>query len=83
MNPYYEMITYTEDGDLIIEVSAGLEDKDWGVIQSPFMRDNAKTTGFSQRIKVGNGKMTYSETTMLEIYGRTFEHTDENVLIKE
>lgn len=72
-----------EDGDLIIEVSAGLEDKDWGIIQSPFMRDNAKTTGFNQRIKVGNGKMTYSETTMLEIYGRTFEHTDENVLIKE
>lgn len=41
------MINYTEDEDLIIEVSAGLEDKDWGVIQSHFMRDNSKTTGFS------------------------------------
>ncbi len=72
-----------EDGDLIIEVSAGIDDKDWGIIQSPFMKKNARTTGFTQKIKVGKGKMSYSETTMLDIYGRVFEHTDQNELIRE
>jgi hypothetical protein len=72
-----------EDGDLIIEVSAGIDNMDWGIVQSPFMKKNAKTTSFSQKIKVGKGKMFYSETTMLDIYGRVFEHTDQNELIKE
>ena len=72
-----------KDGDLIIEVSAGIDDKDWGIIQSPFMKKNAKTTSFTQKIKVGKGKMFYSETTMLDIYGRIFEHTDQNELFKE
>jgi hypothetical protein len=69
-----------DEGDLIIEVSASVEDSDWNIIQSPFMRKNAQTTSFHQKITVGNGKMHYLETTMLDIYGKTFEHTDENEL---
>jgi len=78
---------YTERRDernnLIIEVSASVDDKDWGIIQSPFMQKNARTTAFKQKITVGNGKMAYSETTMLDIYGKPFEHTDQNELIRE
>lgn len=68
------------DGNLIIEVAAGVDNEDWGIVQSPFMRDNARTTGFKQKIIVGNGRMYYEETTVVDIYGKTFEHTDENTL---
>ncbi|MEE8379854.1 MAG: heme-binding beta-barrel domain-containing protein [Gammaproteobacteria bacterium] len=70
-------------GNVVLEVSANINDKDWQIIQSPFMRDNARTTEFHHRITVGNGKLSYSETMMLEIYGRTFEHTDENELRRQ
>jgi len=67
-------------GNLIIEVEAAEDNADWGIVQSPYMQKNARTTSFKHRIVVGNGKMTYSETTMLDIYGRVFEHTDDNEL---
>ena len=70
-----------ENGDLIIEVAASLDDPDWNIVQSPFMMKNARTTSFHQKITVGNGKMHYRETTMLDIYGKVFEHTDENQLL--
>lgn len=73
----------TPDGSIILEVSAGLDAKDWKIIQSPFMQDNARTTNFRHRIVVGNDKLSYSETTTLEIYGKVFEHTDQNELLRE
>ena len=71
------------DGNFVLEVSASLNDKNWQIIQSPFMRDNACTTEFHHQITVGNGKLSYSETTIVEIYGKTFEHTDQNELIRQ
>ena len=71
------------DGSIVLEVSAGLNDKDWQIIQSPFMRDNARTTAFCHRISVGNDKLSYSQTTTLEIYDKVFEHTDDNELIRQ
>lgn len=71
----------TGNGSLLLEVAAGLNNKDWQIIQSPFMADNARTTKFSHRITVGKGKLSYSETTILDIYGKVFEHTDENKLV--
>ena len=72
-----------DSGSIILEVSASLNDKDWQIIQSPFMRDNARTTEFQHRIIVGNGKLSYSETTTVEIYGKVFEHTDQNKLMRQ
>ena len=71
------------DGNIILEVSAALNDKDWHIIQSPFMRDNARTTAFRHRISVGNDNLAYSQTTTVEIYGKVFEHTDQNELIRQ
>ena len=71
------------DGSFVIKVSASLKDKDWQIIQSPFMRDNARTTEFHHQITVGNGKLSYSETTIVDIYGKTFEHTDQNELTRQ
>ncbi|RLA25040.1 MAG: hypothetical protein DRQ62_03720 [Gammaproteobacteria bacterium] len=69
------------DGNEIIEVVAHADNPDWSIIQSPFMQGNARTTTFSQSITVGNGKLSYTQTMMVDIYGKTFEHTDKNELI--
>lgn len=71
------------DGRVVLEVAAMLDDKDWSIVQSPFMRDNARTTEFRHRIAVGNGTLTYAETTIVDIYGKMFEHTDGNSLVRQ
>ncbi|NOY71047.1 MAG: FABP family protein [Gammaproteobacteria bacterium] len=70
-----------KDGSVTLEVSANVDDSQWGIIQSPFMQDNARTTEFRHHITVGNGKLSYSETTIVDIYGKIFEHTDDNDLL--
>jgi hypothetical protein len=64
------------------EVAARMDDPDWGIIQSPFMRDQARTVEFRHQIQVDGDKLSYKETTVLEIYGKTFDHTDENELTR-
>lgn len=71
-----------DNKEVVIEVAASLEDKDWNIIQSPFMMKKARTTSFFHRITIGNGKMAYKEITTLDIYGKVFEHTDENELTR-
>jgi len=71
------------DGRVVLEVAAGKDDSDWGIVQSPFMRDNARTTGFHHKLTVGEETLSYSETTIVDIYGRVFEHTDENELRRQ
>ena len=69
---------YTSPIDLVVQVELGAAD--WGIAQSPFMRDKAKTTSFTHKLSVENETLTYSESTMLEIYGKTFDHIDKNTL---
>ena len=61
-----------------IEVSASIENK--SIIQTSFMTNNAQTTSFKQTISLKNKTMKYAQVIMLEIYGKTFEHTDQNEL---
>lgn len=68
------------DGNVIMDVSASVDDDTWQIVQSGFMRDNARTTEFRQKVTVGGGRMSYSETTIIDIYGKPFEHTDQNDL---
>ncbi len=73
--------TVKQNGDEVeFQVSAKDGDRDWGIVQSPFMRDNARTVEFRHNIKVSGDTLAYSETTVLDIYGKTFDHTDENTL---
>ena len=44
------------------------------------MRDNAKTISFNHVIEVNGTTMRYEECTVLDIYGRRFDHTDGNTL---
>jgi hypothetical protein len=46
------------------------------------MNKNAKTLEFRQKIIISPKKLEYNETTVLKIYGRKFDHTDKNVLVK-
>jgi len=68
------------DDNLILSVSAKRDDPDWQISQSPFMRDNARTDEFHRQITLSGGNLAYTQTTMLMIYDKRFEHTDDNEL---
>ncbi|MBT4836668.1 MAG: FABP family protein [Methylococcales bacterium] len=72
----------SNDNETTINVQAALDNKEWNIIQSPFMTDNAKTTSFKHHISVKGDQLEYSETTMVDIFGKNFEHTDDNTLIR-
>lgn len=69
-----------DDGFIEIEVAADAENQDWGIVQSPFMKKNARTVRFHHKIVVKGDELSYLETTELDIYGKHFEHTDANSL---
>jgi len=73
----------SSEGPVEIEVFASLNDENWGIVQSPFMQKTASTTEFRHKLTLTDDKLSYSETTMLEIYGKSFEHTDQNELIRQ
>ncbi|MDQ6965790.1 MAG: heme-binding beta-barrel domain-containing protein [Mariprofundaceae bacterium] len=69
--------------DGVLEVAAKAGNEDWGILQSPFMRDNARTTEFTQKVEVSGNRLSYFQTTMIDIYGKSFEHTEQNELIRQ
>ncbi len=68
---------------IVYEVAAKRDDPDWGIVQSPFMQRKANTTAFTHTITLTGDELRYRETTMLDIYGRSFEHTDQNILTRQ
>lgn len=64
----------------IFEVRAADGDADWGIAQAPFMREKARTVAFTHKIIVEGDAMQYSQSTLLDIYGRSYDHTDINRL---
>ncbi len=69
--------------DANIEFNVAAEaDGSWGITQSPFMNENAKTTKFTQSFVFNEEELTYTQTMVLDIYGRIFNHTDGNTLKK-
>lgn len=74
--------TTEEDGEVRLNVTAKVDDPDWGILQSPFMREQALTKEFRHEIRLFANRLAYAETTVVEIYGKTFDHTDENELVR-
>ena len=72
--------TVRNENPVVFEVAARLDDPDWGIIQSPFMKGKARTLEFRHKVTLDGDQLSYSETTIVEIYGRVFEHTDQNEL---
>ncbi len=72
------------DGDsTVLSVAARAEDAGWAIAQSPFMLDNARTVAYQLELHVHGDTLNYRQTTVLDIYGSTFEHTDQNALRRE
>jgi hypothetical protein len=69
-------------GPLVLEVAAAADSADWGIVQAPFMRDKARTLAFRHRITVDGDTLTYDETTVVDNYGKRFDHTDANTLTR-
>lgn len=70
-------------GPVVLDVAAKMGDADWGILQSPFMGRMAKTLEFRHHVEVDGDKMRYDETTVLDIYGEKFDHTDKNELTRQ
>jgi hypothetical protein len=67
--------------ELVFEVSADVNSSEFGIVQSSFMYNKAKTTAFTHTLTVAGDQMRYSETTVLDIYDKTsYDHKDVNTL---
>jgi hypothetical protein len=68
----------------VFNVRARDGDAKWGIIQSPFMQEKARTLEYRHQLTVVGDRMRYTETTVLDIYGdHHFDHTDENTLQRQ
>ena len=68
----------TDDG-CIIRVAADPS----GITQSGFMAAKARTLAFTHEITVQGDTLSYTEETMLRIYGADFRHTDKSRLQRQ
>jgi len=67
--------------ELVFSVAADASSPEGGIVQAPFMFKQAKTTAFTHSVTVKGDEMRYSQTTLLDIYGKkSYEHTDVNTL---
>ncbi len=63
--------------ELVFDVAADAS----GIVQAPFMFKQARSTAFTHTLTVKGGQMRYTETTVLDIYGKkSYDHTDVNTL---
>ena len=73
--------TVTEsNGETVFQVSAKSDSDTFGIIQSPFMKEKAKTKAFEMTLKVKDNELSYVEIMSLFIYGKDFEHSDRSQL---
>ena len=75
-------VSTDSNGSVQFDVAADAESVDWGITQSPFMSNHAKTTAYHHHMTVDGNTLIYSQSTMLDIYGRLFDHTDGNTLTR-
>lgn len=72
------------DNEIVLDVRASAGDSEWGILQAPFMQAKAKTTAYNHRLTLSGDRLHYSQTTLLDIYGKkAYEHTDENTLERQ
>ena len=69
------------DQELVFAVAATAGSAEFGIVQAPFMYNKARTTAFTHTVTVKGDDMRYSETTVLDIYGKSsYDHKDVNTL---
>lgn len=72
----YELV----DGESIFTVAAQAGSETYGIVQSPFMCEKAKTNAFNMTLTVKDNELSYHEVMSLHIYGKDFEHVDRSTL---
>ncbi|WP_019615559.1 heme-binding beta-barrel domain-containing protein [Psychromonas ossibalaenae] len=72
--------SFKEQENITFDVQASIDSKDWQLIQSPFMREKAKLQQYVQQVILEKNSLSYRQTMVLDIYGRVFDHTDQNTL---
>ena len=76
-------VTNSTKDETIIEVQASEDNKNYSIIQAPFMSSKAKTTAFELTLTLTGDTLHYKETTHVNIYGgKDFKHVDENHLVR-
>ena len=71
-----------DDGVSVFHVEANAGSETYGIVQSPFMLEKAKTKAFQMTLSVKNNELNYNEITSLHIYGKDFEHIDKSTLYR-
>lgn len=62
--------------ETVFEVKATAGSDTFGIIQSPFMAEKARTNTFEMRLSIKGDELSYEEKMSLFIYGKDFEHID-------
>ncbi len=70
------------NGESIFDVEATAGSQTFGIVQSPFMLEKARTNAFKMTMSVKGNELKYDEVTSLHIYGKDFEHTDSSSLFR-
>ena len=71
------------DDEVELSVAAEAGSLEFGIVQAPFMFQQAKTTGFTHTITVKGDELRYTQSTMLDIYGKTnYDHKDVSTLTR-
>lgn len=66
----------------IFTVEAEVGNEQWPIIQTTFLQQKAKVESYKQQVTLFDNTLHYTQTMVLDIYGRTFEHTDSSTLVK-
>lgn len=75
---------YSADAGIPFTVEASdAAGSEWLISQSPFLKAKARTTHYAATFTVTGDQLHYNQTTSLEIYGRSFDHTDTNTLTRQ
>lgn len=70
------------NGEITITVQTDENSETGGIIQTSFMHKKAKSTSFKLSMTIKGDELQYEETTMVDIFGKSFEHIDTNILRK-
>ena len=69
-----------KEDEMTFSVKAEAGSETFGIIQSPFMLEKAKTTAFQMQMTLTENALSYKQVTSLFIYGKDFKHVDQSVL---
>jgi len=73
---------HEHNGESLFHVKATAGSQTYGIVQSPFMLEKAKTKAFTLQLSVKGDELHYNEVMSLHIYGKDFEHTDTSTLLR-